>query len=72
MSPILEKYWKEACDREFPRVKPVDSNESWHQFYRKQMDSSKSRILEAGSRLRNSYRGEGIRAGEESFFKLYL
>lgn len=60
ISPFLQKYWKEVCDREFPRVRRLDDpNESWLQFYRKQLDSSKSKVTEAGSRLRDSYKGEG-------------
>ena len=59
MGPFLEKYWKEVCDREFPCAKPENPNESWLQFYRKQVDSSKSKISAAGTRLRDSYRGEG-------------
>ena len=59
MSPFLEKYWKEVCSQEFPRLQP-DQNESWLSFYHNQLASSKSKILEAGSRLRDSYRGEGI------------
>jgi hypothetical protein len=55
----LEKFWKEVCSREFPRVQP-DSNESWLEFYHRQLDNSKSKILAAGLRLRDSYRGEGI------------
>jgi hypothetical protein len=59
ISPFLEKYWKEVCSSEFPRVSP-DPDESWLDFYNRQLDTSKSKILAAGSRLRDSYRGEGI------------
>lgn len=44
--------------KEFPRSQP-DQDESWINFYLRQLDSSKSKIIEAGSRLRDSYRGEG-------------
>ena len=59
MSPFLEKYWKEICIQEFPRAEPT-ANESWHDFYLKQIISSKSKISAAGIRLRDSYRGEGM------------
>lgn len=58
MRPFLEKYWKEVCVKEFPRSQP-DHEESWINFYHRQLDSSKNRIKEAGTRLRDSYRGEG-------------
>ena len=58
MGPFLEKYWKEVCVKEFPRSQP-DQNETWINFYHRQLDSSKCKIQEAGSRLRDSYRGEG-------------
>ena len=60
MSPFLLKFWKEACSSEFPNVQPK-SDEPWHTFYHCQLALSKSKILEAGSRLRKSYRGEGIK-----------
>ena len=59
MGPFLGKYWREVCVKEFPRSQP-DQGESWINFYRRQLDSSKCEIKEAGSRLRDSYRGEGI------------
>lgn len=66
MSPILQKYWKEICEKEFFGLKP-DRNESWMKFYHRQLNSSKSKIEEAGSRLRDSYLGEG-----ESFWCFLL
>lgn len=58
MSPFLEKFWKEVCVREFPRLFP-EKDENWLEFYHRQLDSTKSKIQAAGSRLRDSYRGEG-------------
>lgn len=58
MTPFLEKYWKEVCARDFPRQFP-EKDETWLEFYHRQLDSTKSRIQAAGSRLRDSYRGEG-------------
>lgn len=69
MSPFLEKYWKEACSLEFPRMILEDPKESWLQFYHNQLNSSKSRISEAGSRLRDSYRGEGKQS--QNFYSLF-
>lgn len=71
MGPFLEKYWKEVCAREFPRLSP-EQDESWLEFYHKQLNSTKSKIEAAGSRIRDSYLGEGTINQKTCIFCLHV